>query len=333
MSGFCKKCGSDCEAQSLCTHCGSPASLESPSHSSIPLDPPAVDDSPDGPSFVRRLGLGVITIGGCYFGLLHLMSGLALASSGVNTLSVEGSLGLLVAAILAGTTAAGTINRRAEFTGVLLGLAAAAGFIGLETSAGRLPLLEEWWIGLGVLLGMLGAVGGLAGRLMVPPAPELPKLGQFDSRKIEAVLKPSVRVVWWRIAMGLALVLVGTHFVDAVHHVLSRTLSGKSGALISGNMISWQISLIVAVLGGIAAGANTRAGLKQGLIAGFLAAAGVIVLLTRLNANSSLVLEFWFDQLNVGEAGPELFAALGGSVWCAVAAGGWFGSHLLPSRR
>ena len=307
-------------------------SLGGSSLSSIPLDSPPIDDNPDGPSFVRRLALGIITVVGCYFGLLHLISGLALASAGANTLSVEGSLGLLVAAILAGATAAGTINRRAEFTGLLLGLAAAAGFIGLETSQGRLPL-EEWWIGVAVSLGLVGAVGGLAGRLMVPPAPDLPQLGQFDSRKIEAVLKPRVRVVWWRIALGLALVMVGTVYADTIRYALSRVLSGNGGTFVSGKLVAWQISLIVAVLGGIASGANTRAGLNQGLIAGFLAAAGVIVALTRLSASPSQVLEFWFDQLNVAEAGPELFAALGGSVWCAVAVGGWFGSHLLPSRR
>jgi len=332
MPGFCKKCGSGYDEQARCAHCGSPVGLERSSLSSIPLDSPTIDDGQDGPSFVRRLALGIITVTGCYFGLTHLISGLSLAFSGANALSVEGSLGLLVAAILAGTTAAGTINRRAELTGVLLGLAAAGGFVGLETFEGRLPL-EVWWIGVAVLLGMVGAVGGLAGRLMVPPAPDLPQLGQFDSRKMEVAHKPRVRVVWWRIAVSLPLVVLGTVYVDLIHHALSRALSGNGGTLISGKMIAWQMSLIVAVLGGVTAGANTRAGLKQGLIAGFLAAAAVFIALTRSNASASLLLEFWFDQLNVGEAGPELFAALGGSVWCAVAVGGWFGSHLLPSRR
>jgi len=268
MPGFCKKCGSAYDDQSVCSHCGSPIGSASSLVTSVALDAPPIDDESDGPSFLRRLALGIITVGGCYFGLLHLISGLALANSGSHTISIEGSLGLLVAAILTGATAAGTINRRAEVTGMLLGFLAAGGFMALETSEGRLPL-EEWWIGVAASLAAIGVLGGLAGRLMMPPAPDLPMLGQFDSRKIEAVIKPRIRIVWWRIALGLAVVVVGTAYVDTIRYFLSKVLSGNGGSFVSGKLIAWQISLLVATFGGIVAGVKTRSGLKQGLIADF----------------------------------------------------------------
>lgn len=295
------------------------------------FDSPVIDDSSDGPSFFRRFALGIITVVGCYFGLLHLINGVALTTPGSSTLSAEGTLGLLMAAILTGATAAGTINRRAELTGLLLGLATACGFFGLESTQGNLPL-ASWWIGVAASLGVVGVVGGFAGRLMMPPAPDLPIVWQFDSHKIEAVFEFRFPIVWWRIVWGVAIVLVGTTYTETIQYMLSKAHFGKGSSLISGKFIAWQISLLIAVLGGIASGANTRAGLKQGLITGFFAGAGAIVFLTRFVPKPSLVLEFWFDQLNVGEAGLELFAAAGGSVWCMVAVGGWLGGHLLPPR-
>ena len=305
--------------------------MESGFPSSIPLAFPPLDDDSDGPSSSHRLALGIVTVCGCYFGLLHLISGLALASAGTNKLSAVGSLRLLVVAILTGAAVAGTINRRAEMTGLVLGLLAAPGFMALETADGRLPL-EGLWIGVVVSLGLVVVVGGLAGRLMVPPAPDLPMLGQVDRGKIEAVLKPLVRVVWWRIALGLAVVLIGTAYVDTIRYYLAKMLSGNGGTFVSGKLIAWQISLLVSILGGMALCKAPRC-LKQGVIAGFLAAAGVIVVLTRYTPSPPLVLEFWFDQLNVVESCPEMYAAVAGSVWCAVAVGGWFGSHLFPRRR
>jgi hypothetical protein len=291
----------------------------------------SVDDVPDGPSVVRRLALGAVTLFGVYHGLKHLALGLALTLAASAAITIEGYFGLLVAATLAASVVAGTVNRWAEFSGFLLGLSAAGAHFAQDVLAHSMPPVE-WLVGVPIVLAIVGVIGGMAGRLMYPPAPTLPNFGQVDVRLLAKAKKPSPKIVWWRISFGVLLAIVASMYADSVRQVLARVLAGQTSSHASSPLLTWQISVLGVVLGGIVAGANTRSGLRQGIIAGFGVASGVIVVeATRGNAGSP-VLEFWIDQAGLKDAGSLAFGFLGISVLLATALGGWLGSHLLPPR-
>ncbi len=332
MQGYCARCGQKCDGRLLCRQCGSQLADDGSTIPTMPLPVHVADETPDGPSFLRRLALGGITLIGLFQGLKHLTLALALASSGSGELANDGVMGLLIAATLAASVAAGTVNRRAELTGFLLGLAAAAGCIAIDFASGSVPP-EDWLIGIPVLLAMVGAVGGLAGRLMVPPAPKLPRFGQFESRLLNKALTPKVALVWWRILFGTLIVVVGTEYADVVRQGLSRILAGNGGSVGSSQLLTWQVSVVFALLGGVASGASTRGGLRQGLLAGLVAGAGVAIFESARQPGASLLMEFWDYQLSLEQKEPVILLAVGGGVLIATAIGGWLGAHLLPPPR
>jgi hypothetical protein len=98
--------------------------------------------------------------------------------------------------------------------------------------------------------------------------------------------------------------------------------------------IDAQIAAFLVMLGGFTAGAGTGTGLRHGLFAGLLAAAGVVGLNTALPDGSLPPIEFLVDKLGVVEP-PETAAAVGATVLAVVAVGGWLGGQLFPklSRR
>src|SRR4051812_32472821 len=122
MRGFCGKCGRTFEGQMLCPMCGVQLAEEPGQIGAMSLALPPADDSADGPSFPRRLAFGAITLLGLYHGVKHLALAGALAQSGSAALSSDAHLSLLVLATLTGAVVAGTVNRRAEVTGLLLAL-------------------------------------------------------------------------------------------------------------------------------------------------------------------------------------------------------------------
>jgi hypothetical protein len=333
MQGCCAKCGYPASnSRGTCPRCGIRMADDGLTSSTLPHSLHAADDTPDGPSFFRRFALGGITLLGLFHGLKHLTLAGALYLSASSELKPEAIVGLLVAATLAASAAAGTVNRRAELAGFLLGLGAAGSCILSDFAAGQTPP-ADWLVGVPALLALVGTVGGMAGRLMIPPAPKLPRFGRFDPRLANQRITPPVPLVWWRIAFGALLVAVGTYYAETVRLGLSQILAGHSGSMGSNRMLTWQVSVIFAVLGGVAAGANTRGGIRQGLLAGVAAGAGAIALEATRKAGSAPLLEFWAEQMNVGEIGPMVFAALGGTILVGTAIGGWLGAHLFPPRR
>ena len=330
MQGRCASCGRMSHGQLLCPQCGNQL-VGDTTIPTVPLAMSAIDDGPDGPSFIRRLALGVVVMFGVFHGLKHftLAIGLWVADSAVIT--PEGVFGLLVAATLAAAVIAGTVNRWAELAGLVLGLGAAGVSIVLQTASGQLPP-EEWHIGASILLAIVGVIGGLAGRLMVPPAPKLPRFGQIDARVLAKVKSPPIEIIWWRIAFGVLLAVVASLYADSIRQMLSRALAGHAGSYGTSPMLTWQVSVLGVLLGGVVAGANTRNGLRQGVITGFLVAAGAVIVEMRRGNDGSRLLEFWANLMNLETIGPSAYALLGASAFLISAMGGWLGAHLLPPR-
>ena len=330
MRGFCSKCGRTFGDQMLCPLCGIQLDADVGAGTAVPLSVPFTDDTPDGPSFSRRLGFGLITLLGLYHGLKHLALAAVLAQTGVATLSNDSYLSILIVATLGASVAAGTVNRRAEATGLILALASALGFLGPDLWRGS-TLPEEWLVGIPTLMVMIAVVGGFAGRMMVPPAPNLPNFGRLDSRVVVRVQKKQARIVWPQVAFGVAIAVAGVVYADAIRHTLSMALrvGGSFGAR---SLIAWQVSALAAIAAGLAAGFGCRAGFRQGVYAGLGAGVGAVLgVLSQQATHPSPVVDFWVDQLDARRGITLPLVALGVTTAVATAIGGWLGSQVFPA--
>jgi len=333
MRGFCAKCGRTFGEQMLCPTCGVQLEAEAGPGGSLSLSVPFIDQTPDGPSFLRRLTFGLISLLGLYQGLKHLALAAVLVQTGSAVLTADSHLSLLITATLAASVVAGTVNRRAEATGLLLSIAGTAGFLGPDLwTGGGLP--DEWLIGVPTLIALVGVVCGFAGRLMVPPAPNLPSFGRLESRVVVKVQGKPVRIGWLQVVFGAGIAVGGAIFADEIRHTLSKALAGGGGAFGARSLIGWQIAMLAALIGGVAAGFSSRAAFRQALMAGLGAGAGAVCCLaTRQVVDGSPVLDFWTDQFNAKSDRLLPIAAVGVSTCVATALGGWLGCHIFPPVR
>src|SRR5436305_11572633 len=143
MRGFCSKCGRTFGEQMLCPLCGIQLEADAGQVSAVPLSVPFTDDTPDGPSFPRRLAFGLIALLGLYQGLKPLALAPVLVQTGAAALSYDSHLSLLITATLTASVVAATVNRRAEATGLFLALAGGAGFLGPALYRGG-DVPDEW---------------------------------------------------------------------------------------------------------------------------------------------------------------------------------------------
>ena len=330
MRGFCGKCGRTFDGQMLCPLCGVQLDGD-PEAGALPLSIVPADETPDGPSLPRRLVFGGITLLGLYHGLKHLALAGVLAQTGLPALSSNSHLSLLIVATLVACVVAGTVNRRAELTGLFLALTGGAAFLGPDLlHGGAFP--DEWLIGVPTLLLLVGLVGGLSGRLMVPPAPNLPTFGRLDSRVVVRVKRRPVRIAWVQMILGIAIAIGGAVYADDVRTGLSYVLAGQGSSFGARPLVAWQISALAALVGGAVAGLNTRGGFRQALFAGLGAGAAVVPILSAPSETGpSPVIDFWINQLDLKTAGPLPYLALAVTTCLATFLGAWFGSHLKPA--
>ena len=329
MRGFCSKCGRTFGDQMLCPQCGIQLEADAGTGTAVPLSVPFADDTPDGPSFARRLGFGLLTLFGLYHGLKHLAMAAVLVQTGVPNLPADTYLSLLITATLAASIVAGTVNRRAEATGLILAVASAGGFLGPDLYLGN-SLPEEWLVGVPTLMVLIAVVGGFAGRLMVPPAPNLPTFGRLDSRVVVRVQKKRARIVWPQVIFGVAIAVAGVVYADAIRQALSTALMA-GGSFGARSLISWQVSARAAIAGGLAAGFGSLAGFRQAVYAGLGAGIGTVLgVMSQQGTNPSPVVDFWVDQLNARGGHSLPVVAIGVTTCVATTLGAWLGSHVFP---
>lgn|SRR5262245_60848975 len=330
MRGFCGKCGGTFESQMLCPQCGIQLCDEGEA-STISFSPAPLEDNTEGPSVLRRIAVGAVASLVAFHGLQHLATALFLSHYGNAFARPEVPVACLALAALAGAYVAGTANRRAEATGLLLALIAGAAYLWADHVRG-IDVPAEWLTGMPILFGLIGIVGGLAGRMSIPPTPKLPRFGQSGSRVVAPVREPRPGIAWIRVAGGASLTIAATALADPIRHWLSVILTGHGGTFAATQIVAWQISVMAAVAGGVVSGSNTRRGIAQGFAAGLIAAIGTAVTIAATDPTRSKVMEFWVNQLELGTFGPQAFAALAGGVLAFTTLGGWLGSQVMGPR-
>ena len=333
MRGACWKCGGTFDGQMLCPNCGVQLDEtgEGPALSQVaPAYNPAAGDEPT--AFPRKLAIGTLCALGLYYGFKHAAAAGLLATSASPEITTEVLIGAVALSVFLTAILLGTANRVAELAGFGFGIAAAGAYFLPDAILGEFPS-PEWLIGLPVLGAVVGGIGGLVGRILIPPSPKLPTFGQFDSRAF-AGNKPQLPPMHWvRLTVAAVAILGGAYWADEIRMNLAKAISGSGAGLAAQNLVCWMVAMIVALLGGAGAGANTRAGLRQGLGAGVFAAAGIIVALSAGGLDTFHVARFWMDQLDVSGGGPLVFAAIAVSTVVAAVIGGGLGAAVFVPRR
>jgi hypothetical protein len=333
LRGHCGKCGGRFAGQMLCPVCNEQLSIKADGVAPSRVALPKIAHVPDGPSFARRMALGMIVSFGMSHGLKHATLAFILFFQGAaaNELTLDHSAGMLLVSTFFAGVVAGTANRRAEAAGFLLGLIGAASVIVIDIARSQWPP-EEWLIGLPILASLVGVIGGFVGRALYPPAPKLPRASGSNS-KIEPE-QPTIKesIGFFRILIGASIAIMGTVEASEIRAWLSKSLAGHGGGFGSSQFVTWQIGALSAAIGGIIAGSNRFRGVRQGVLVGILVGAGVAGSAISLGVGKVVAGEFWLDQLAISQESPLFPIAFGGSAAAIAAVGGWLGSQLLPPR-
>ncbi|HET6572692.1 MAG TPA: hypothetical protein VFG68_03745 [Fimbriiglobus sp.] len=341
MQLYCPSCQATFAAAPRCPRCGDRLVTPAESFSSLShkVPPP--------PDIVRTTTAGRITIGcalalGLFIGLREW--GLAVAP---DPSWWNGAVGVLLTVVLraAGAAVGGLLagsGRPGMTTGAAVGLICGGLYMTADAAsdAGALIIDGVVWAGLAVASALAGAVGG---RMWPPPA-QLPDPNPTASRHgsslaslvTEGEQKKSARpIAWGRLGLALILLVAAVIGADAARQLLKRGSAGllEMGGPAQAPLVDVQLAAIGVVVAGAVAGASTGAGLRHGVIAGFLGALAVLGLTSANLASVQEVVEgvLWVYGLPTdGSAGGQGTLAVGGSVFALTALAGWFGSQLFP---
>jgi hypothetical protein len=278
-----------------------------------------------------RIFIGLLLSQGLYYGLEHLLVALlmSLSNKGLLQLTWTSTYGLLflqgiqVVALIFGGMLAGGGVRHGVALGAIVGVWNGVLAVLIE------PVLHPDFVpgltaialvGQPLLHVCVGALGGWIGQtIWQPPAEALAHPNAQTGRKAGAVRRRAPlfagRVAWFRVAVGIAVVVVGYLSAGAVFNFLLDFGAGKlsTESIWQDRVIIGEIQAIAVLLGSSAAGYNTANGLKQGLFVG--AGAGTILMAALLSAN---------------RVTPEFAAVTVVAAFILSLVGGWFGSQLFP---
>jgi hypothetical protein len=273
-----------------------------------------------------RFFIGVGLAQGLFYGLYHLLKSIYLAVTG-EPLQAETMPAVEVACVqavqliglLAGSLVAGVARRQAAVLGVYIGVANSI----LSLILGQWPpyaFATYWVYGQPFIQIVVGSIGALVSSLIWKPLgaatlPETPsrmakKLGAKRPRIVKAFVGP---VAWLRVCVG-ALVAIGGCVVAKTVVGWVVNVSGGFGFddFLQESVLTWELKGITMLLGGIVAGFGTPNGMKQGLVAGIMAATALnVVLAVQRTTLDAMILSTVLSL-------------------CLTMLAGWFGGQLFP---
>jgi hypothetical protein len=274
-----------------------------------------------------KIVIGLILAQGLNFGLQQFVTAVILA--GGESSDVWGTLwGLvlhhtvLAVSLLAGGALSGAGQSRGMVYGALIGLTSGVISLALRNHRGGDPFPSLLMYGEPLMHLVIGALGGALGMLIWRPTPKLPEL---ENSSPTPVVIPSLGVSLGhlfvgpvhlgRVCAGAFIVVIGVVWSTAILEFLMRASNGglATTSKLQAQLVSMEISALVALIGAGFAGATTNNGLKQGLCVGI--AAGAIVLGLQIS-DPKFLLE------------AAVFTISG--IISVALIGGWFGGQLFP---
>jgi hypothetical protein len=191
-----------------------------------------------------------------------------------------------------------------------------------------------------VIVPAIAAVGGRIGRFLFPhwldvsDQPMTPPIERAKTKR-KAQREP-IRIAWARVLGGAALAVGCTVWAGRIREYILGTSGGlfTVDSRIQVHFVTWVIASLAALVGGIFAGASTRAGLRHGLLVGVLSCIATFVIYSFV-LREALPAERFFATvvgLSPDEANQPARVALfllTNSLLQSVI-GGWIGAMLLP---
>lgn len=285
----------------------------------------------DVPRFLRRLVFGLVCVFGLFAGVDHLLMAVSISISAERLQQEQVLIGILLGSCLVSSLIAGTANRYAELTGLLIGILAAFGHLWqLNRTAETLP--AEWFFGFPLMAGFVGLLAGFAGRLIYPPAPKVQIWGASNYASLVTESKAAEPIRWLNLIVSIVLAITGVYFADELQQHFSRIVAAKFGSFGGNGLVIWQMTTVIVCLASIISGVNSRAGMRQGLMMGIVVSLAITGLYFQLGSTRPLGAEFWQAQLDLSSTAPQIYLVLivYNFVLCAV--GGWLGAQMFPPK-
>jgi hypothetical protein len=190
------------------------------------------------------------------------------------------------------------------------------------------------------VLALLGLVAGTVGSRVWAPAAilniPLPTGSKLSSLQLgEDLAEEQPRPTWWiRILAGAAIIVIGTAFADPLRYALQKNSGGllRVESFGQADYITWQFATLISLCGGVFAAAGTGAGIRHGMLAGLLGAAGVVAL-CHSQGSALPPVEYFLTRSSLDHlpiTSPTVLGTLGMAVAALGALGGWLGGTLFP---
>jgi hypothetical protein len=344
MARVCPQCGVSVARGFLCPTCGI-KTIETEPSSAAAVTPGSIER----PTFAGGVFIGLLVAQALYYASRNLATAYLLGMRGAAEEAafwhnVDGQILVQVlqaVTLFIGGMLAGAGHSQSVAAGAALGVANSVllsmMLVLLKHNPTEMILYAQ-----PVLHAVIGAAGGFVGHRVWQPAPALAPLR--PSRKGEEALSvqlpevdefPDVEPLpWGRILLGSIIAVGGTMWARMF---LNFVLTG-SGAneIVQSQFITWELTMVVQLIGGGMAGSNTRNGVQYGFWVGMLSAGAIVLLISSadvpLPTNEALGMIFGLD-LPHGSPAAVVFQA--GQALLLGIVGGWLGSLILPriSRR
>jgi hypothetical protein len=285
-----------------------------------------------------RVGVGVVLAQGLSVALHHFLMASVLAvgedaDASMSSMLLTQLLQLVV--VFAGGLLASAGLRKPVMYGAMVGVWNGILTIVVQNLRGEPVTLVAFYVQ-PILHTVFGAVGGALSGMIWKPLGDLSPLAayiQLNNRRQATLAPPPVH--WGRIFAGVALAVAGTLWADALLDFVLQAAKGTMTPSTSSQQIvlTLEISLLAAFLGGGVAGSNTETGWRQGFCAGLFSASILAAYALSWHDGGLLTpIEFLQHQLGQsGDAGGWMALGLFSLVTLALSMlGGSFGAQILP---
>jgi hypothetical protein len=295
------------------------------------------------PSPTGRVFVGGVFALGTYLGMRKLVMGGILATHqdpDAWWATFEGLSAVCAAqviAVLFGSVVAAAGRNGGLVFGAAVGALCGGLFLAAELLAGAPPQDLVLYVQPLVLV-CAGAIAGVfaarvwgAVPILEMPIPNRATLSssRFVLSQTEKARRPTA---WFRILVGAVVMVLAVAVADKLRSGAQKYSGGllRVESIGQGQFLTWQLAVMGVLGGGVLAAAGTGAGLRHGMMSGFLGGVGVLGLTAAVGETLAPV-EYWLSRISLDGIPPNdpiaVAAATAGILLLGIL-GGWLGGTL-----